>query len=96
MKDLYNKARRLQWPSAYGATVPDPDPSKTATPNKLISGDEARSMEPDLSPDISLALFSPETCILGSHAFMESLEKDIEESKSGSAAYPTRVVRVDP
>ena len=53
-------------------------------------------MEPDLSPDISLALFSPETGILDSHAFMESLEKDIEESDSGSVVYSTRVVRVDP
>ena len=53
-------------------------------------------MEPDLSPDISLAIFSPETGILDSHAFMESLEKDIEESDSGSVVYSTRVVRVDP
>ena len=53
-------------------------------------------MEPDLSPDISLALFSPETGILNSHAFMESLEKDIGESDSASVVYSTRVIRVDP
>jgi len=53
-------------------------------------------MEPELSPDIPLTLFSPETGILGSHAFMESLEKEIEESDSGSVVYSTRVVRVDP
>ena len=53
-------------------------------------------MEPDLSPDISLALFSPETGIVDSHALMESLEKDIEESGSGSVVYSTQVVRVDP
>jgi len=53
-------------------------------------------MEPDLLPDILLALFSPETGILDSHAFMESLEKDLGESGSGSVAYSTRVVRVDP
>jgi len=93
LENLHNKAQRLQWPPSYGA---DPDPSKIATPTKLISGDEARSMEPDLSPDISLALYSPETGILDSHAFMESLEKDIEESDSGSVVYSTRVVRVDP
>ena len=53
-------------------------------------------MEPDLSPDISLALFSPETGIIDSHTFLESLEKDIEESSSSSVVYSTRVVRVDP
>jgi len=96
LKDLHNKARHHQWPPAYSATVPDPDPSKIASPTKLISGDEVRSMEPDLSPDISLVLFSPETDILDSRAFMESLEKDIGESDSGTVVYSTRVVRIDP
>ena len=53
-------------------------------------------MEPNLSPDISLALFSPETGIIDSHSFMESLEKDIEESGAGSVVPSTHVVRVDP
>jgi 2-hydroxyglutarate dehydrogenase len=93
LQTLHNKAQRLPWPSAYGTIV---DPSKIAAPTKLISGDEAREMEPDLSPDISLALFSPETGIIDSHALMGSLEKDIGESDSGSVVYSTRVVRVDP
>ena len=96
LEDLHHRAQRLPWLPEYGATAPDPDPSTIAVPTKLISGDEARSMEPDLSPDISLALFSPETGIIDSHTFMESLEKDIQESSSGSAVYSTRVVRVDP
>jgi len=96
LENLYHKAQRLPWPLAYGATIPDPDPSTIATLTKLISGDEARSMEPDLPSDISLALFSPETGIIDSHTFMELLEKDIEESGSDSAVYSTRVVRVDP
>ena len=50
-------------------------------------------MEPDLSPDISLALSSLETGVFDSHAFMESLEKDIGESDSGSVVYSTRIVR---
>ena len=96
LENLYNKAQRLPWPPAYGGTVPDPDPSQVAAPTKLVSGNEARSMEPNLSPDISLALFSPETGIVDSHSFMESLEKDIEESGAGSVVPSTRVVRVDP
>ena len=53
-------------------------------------------MEPDLSPDISLAFFSPEAGVLDSRAFIESLEKDIGKSDSDSVVYFTRVVRVDP
>ena len=34
--------------------------------------------------------------MLDSHAFMESLEKDIEEPDSSSVVYSTRVVRVGP
>ena len=56
LQNLHKKAQRLLWPPAYDAAVPDPDPSKVATPIELISGNEVRSMEPDLSPDISLAL----------------------------------------
>ena len=96
LENLHDKAQRLLWPPVYHGIVPDPDPSKIAAPTKLISGDEARSIEPDLSPDISLALFSPETGIIDSHTFMESLEKDIEESDAGSVVYSTHVVRVDP
>jgi 2-hydroxyglutarate dehydrogenase len=95
LEDLHNKAQYLLWPPAYGAGVTT-DPLRTAVPTKLISGDEARSMEPDISPDISLALFSPETGIIDSHAFMVSLERDIEEPTSGSVVCSTRVVRVDP
>ena len=85
---LHNRAQRFPYPPLYGSTVPHPHPSKVAAPTKLISGDEARNMEPDLLPDISLALFSPKTGTLDLHAFLESLEKDIRESNS--------VVRVDP
>jgi 2-hydroxyglutarate dehydrogenase len=66
------------------------------TPVELISGDEARESQPDLSPDIAWALHSPETGIVDSHALMESFEKEIGESESGELVYSTRVVRVDP
>ncbi|KAG6333891.1 hypothetical protein ID866_5204 [Astraeus odoratus] len=58
--------------------------------------DEARVLEPELSKDIAAALWSPETGIVDSHTFMESLEKDISESAGGELVYSTRVVRVDP
>lgn len=66
------------------------------TPVELISGDEARELQPDLAPEITLALHSPETGIVDSHALMESFEKEIGESNSGELVYSTRVVRVDP
>jgi len=68
----------------------------TLVPLELISGDEAREMEPDLSPSIESAIHSPETGIVDSHSLMESFEKSIGESESGEIVYSTRVVRVDP
>jgi L-2-hydroxyglutarate oxidase LhgO len=65
-------------------------------PTSLISGDEARDLEPDLSPQIAGALVSPETGIIDSHGLMESFEKDIQDTDSSELVYDTRVVRVDP
>ncbi|KAG8996809.1 hypothetical protein FRB94_001347 [Tulasnella sp. JGI-2019a] len=67
-----------------------------AVPTKLISGDQARELEPDLSKDIILALHSPETGVVDSHALMGSLEVDVENSEGGQLVYGTEVVRVDP
>lgn len=53
-------------------------------------------MQPDLSPTIESALFSPETGIIDSHALMESFEKEISNSEGGEVVYSIRVVRVDP
>ncbi|KIY45916.1 FAD dependent oxidoreductase [Fistulina hepatica ATCC 64428] len=64
-------------------------------PTQLISGDEARGMEPDLSPDVIAALWSPETGIVDSHALMESLERDIGNAESGQFVYSTEAVRID-
>ncbi|KAI0750878.1 NAD dehydrogenase [Daedaleopsis nitida] len=91
IESLHAKAQRLQWP-------PRSDPSSThslACPTKLISGDKARELEPDLHPDIVAALWSPETGIVDSHTLMESLEKDIMETESSELVYSTRVVRID-
>ncbi len=64
-------------------------------PTELISGDAARSMEPNLSGAITGALWSPETGIMDSHALMESFEKDISDL-GGELVYSTDIVRIDP
>ena len=89
---LHQKALQLEWPPR----TPPSQTAKAALPTKLISGPEAHELEPDLSPDIDGALWSPETGIVDSHSLMESLEKDIIESENGELAYATKVVRVDP
>lgn len=84
----------------HANSIPWPKPNQQATtqavPTRLLSGDEAREMEPDLSPHISLALFSPETGIIDSHSLMDSFEQDIESSEGGELVFDTKVVRVDP
>jgi len=92
VESLFQKARQLPWPKhspLYRA-------EEQVLPVSLISGAQARELEPDLSPDIAAALWSPETGIVDSHSFMESLEKDISESEGGELVFSTRVVRVDP
>ncbi|ESK93747.1 nad dehydrogenase [Moniliophthora roreri MCA 2997] len=89
IQNLHNKSKSLQGP----AYAPSNDP---VLPTKLISGDEARDMEPSLSKEIFAALWVPQTGIVDSHTLMESLEKDIMESEGGELAYATSVVRVDP
>jgi len=64
-------------------------------PTKYLSGEEARSMEPDLSEDTVAALFSPETGIIDSHSLMESLERDITSTGQGELVLGTKVVRID-
>ncbi|KAI0776047.1 NAD dehydrogenase [Trametes elegans] len=92
IESLHAKALKLPWP-------PHSDPEEThapVLPTKLISGNEARELEPDLHRDIAAALWSPETGIVDSHTLMESLEKDITDAESCELVYSTRVVRVDP
>jgi 2-hydroxyglutarate dehydrogenase len=91
IETLHAKAQKLGWPPSF--TTP---PHGAALPTQLLSGIEAREMEPNLSHEITGALWCPETGIIDSHALMESLEKDIIDSDSGDLAYSTCVVRVDP
>jgi len=92
IEDLHRKATKLRWPM-HSPPCQSADP---VLPTELITGEQARDLEPDLSSDIVAALWCPETGILDSHSLMESLEKDIIESESGELVYSTRVVRVDP
>lgn len=56
------------------ATRPD-----SVIPAYFLSGDEARSLEPDLSPDVCAALLVTETGIVDSGGLVESLAREIEE-----------------
>jgi L-2-hydroxyglutarate oxidase LhgO len=60
----------------------------------LISGQEARELEPDLSTDVSAAILSPETGIVDAHALIEQLEAELLEGDAG-VVYGTKVVRID-
>lgn len=91
IQGLHKKAANLVWPN-YS---PSNNANQPVLPTELLSGDQARELEPNLSSKIAAALFSPETGILDSHSFMESLEKDIMESEGGELVYDTSVVRVD-
>ncbi|KAJ7233113.1 FAD dependent oxidoreductase [Mycena haematopus] len=91
IESLHKQAQTLAWPSSF-PTVPD----RLALPTQLLSGAQARQLEPDLSDEITAALWCPETGIVDSHSLMESFEKDIIDSEGGDLVYSTRVVRVDP
>ena len=56
----------------------------------LISGDEARRIEPHLSPAITAALLSPETGIFDSHGYMLAMLGDLED-RGGALALSTPV-----
>ncbi|KAJ7499258.1 NAD dehydrogenase [Mycena latifolia] len=91
IESLHAKAQKIGWPSSFTAAHDQP-----ALPTQLLSGADARQLEPNLSDEITAALWCPETGIIDSHALMESLEKDIIDSDGGDLVYSTRVVRVDP
>lgn len=91
---LLEKSHKLSWPP-HSVRAPQLA-CEPILPVTLISGDHARELEPDLSEEITTALWSPETGIVDSHALMESFEKDILDSEGGELVYCTRVVRVDP
>ena len=92
IEKLYTKSFGLRWPS-HSLEAPQ---TEHVLPTQLLSGGQAREMEPDLSDEIVAALWCPLTGIVDSHALMESLELDISESEGGELVLATDVVRVDP
>ncbi len=67
-----------------------------APPTRLISGSEARELEPHLSDNIGWALLSERTGIVSSHELMASLERELLDAENAEVVYDTKVVRVDP
>jgi 2-hydroxyglutarate dehydrogenase len=67
-----------------------------APPVRLLSGAEAKELEPDISSEIGWALLSERTGIVSSHELMDSLEREILDSDSAELVYDTEVVRIDP
>ena len=71
-------------------------------PTRLLSGDEARQMEPSLSPRITHALYSPSTGIVSAHDLMSHLAAELEaelpdgETPDATMVLGTSVVRIDP
>lgn len=90
LEGLHAKSLTLKWPARSWL-----DTDRTVLSTQLLSGEEVREMEPDLSTDIVAGLWCPQTGIVDSHSFMESLEKDIMESENGNLVFATKVVRID-
>lgn len=72
-----------------------------APPTALLTGDEARALEPDLSPDITHALHSPRTGIVSAHELMAQLAAELDTLPDGTTpdaevVYGTSAVRIDP
>ena len=92
IEKLHTKSLNLRWPS-HSLITPQ---TEHVLPTELLSGEQAREMEPDLSDEIVAALWCPLTGIVDSHALMASLEQNISESEGGELVLATDVVRVDP
>ena len=65
-------------------------------PVRLLTGDEARELEPDLGKEVGWTLESSRTGIVSSHDLMASLERQTLESESAEIVYDTNVVGIQP
>lgn len=65
-------------------------------PVRLITGDEARKLEPDLGKDVGWTLESSRTGIVSSHELMAMLERQTLDSESAEVVYDTNVVSLQP
>ncbi|MEO0983434.1 MAG: NAD(P)/FAD-dependent oxidoreductase [Pseudomonadota bacterium] len=57
---------------------------------RLLTGAEARAMEPALSPNVSAALHSPVSAVFDSHAYFLALQGELED-RGGMIAFQTPV-----
>lgn len=63
---------------------------------RRLDGAETLALEPDLNRTVCGSLWSPESGIIHSHAFIASLENYILNSPNGALVYRSTVVRIDP
>jgi len=74
-------------PSLSTGAPENPYESNSQIPTYFLSANEAREMEPDLSPDLVGALLVTSTGIVDSQGLVDSLEREIEEEDyAGDAA----------
>lgn len=66
-------------PSLSNGKEESPYESNSVIPTYFLSRDDARSLEPDLSPDLVGALLVTSTGIVDSQGLVDSLEREIEE-----------------
>ncbi|KAK0530724.1 hypothetical protein OC842_003833 [Tilletia horrida] len=66
-------------------------------PTRILTGDEARELEPHLSKDsVGWALLSESTGIVGTADVVSHLQAQIHDSPAGELMLGTSVIRVDP
>ncbi|KAJ7591418.1 NAD dehydrogenase [Mycena floridula] len=92
IENLHQKSLQLKWP----VHTPSARLASPVLPTELISGDQARKLEPSLSKEITGALWCPLTGIIDSHGVIGALETEITNSEGGNLVHSTQVVRIDP
>lgn len=100
--------KKLQAHSTHPSFLTTPgDPSSSRITTQFLLGNEARELEPDLSPKVCGALLIPSTGIVDSQGLVDSLEREVEDPNynpsasreedrgEGVIVLGTRVVRID-
>ncbi|KAL0253665.1 hypothetical protein I308_101041 [Cryptococcus tetragattii IND107] len=100
--------KKLQAHSTHPSFLTTPgDPSTSRITTQFLRGNEARELEPDLSPKVCGALLIPSTGIVDSQGLVDSLEREVEDPDynpsasreedrgEGVIVLGTRVVRID-
>lgn len=100
--------KKLQAHSTHPSFLTTPgDPSSSRITTQFLPGNEARELEPDLSPKVCGALLIPSTGIVDSQGLVDSLEREVEDPDynpsasreedrgDGVIVLGTRVVRID-